>query len=91
MSAASHPTHPVFALAQRAPRLVLWGAASLVVSGCAFNDPPPVDLHDQTPPLPVHGDRRAPAPSGQATGGPVQANRYRPRLKAAAHAWWATW
>lgn len=77
MSAASHPTRPVFALAQRAPRLVLWGAASLVVSGCAFNDPPPVDLHDQTRPLPSSAIA-VPQQQAQATGGLFQANRYRP-------------
>ena len=77
MSAASHPTYPVFALAQRAPRLVLWGAASLVVSGCAFNEPPPVELHDQTKPLPATAIA-VPQPQAQATGGLFQANRYRP-------------
>ena len=77
MSAASHTTPSVFALVQRAPRLALWGATSLVVSGCAFNDPPPVDLHDQTQPLPASAIA-VPQQQAQATGGLFQANRYRP-------------
>jgi len=64
-------------LAQRTPRIALWGAASLVISGCAFNDPPPVDLQSQTHPLPATAIA-VPQPQAQATGGLFQANRYRP-------------
>lgn len=77
MSAASRPSSQVFALAQRTPRIALWGAASLVISGCAFNDPPPVDLQSQTHPLPATAIA-VPQPQAQATGGLFQANRYRP-------------
>ena len=61
----------------RLPRYALWGAASMLASGCAFNDPPPVDLHAQTQPLPATALATQPAPQ-QATGGLFQANRYRP-------------
>ena len=61
----------------RLPRYALWGAASVLASGCAFNDPPPVDLHAQTQPLPATALATQPAPQ-QATGGLFQANRYRP-------------
>jgi flagellar L-ring protein FlgH len=74
---ASRPLFQVFASASRAPRIALWGAASLVVSGCAFNEPPPVDLHNQTNPLPPAAIA-VPQQSAQATGGLFQANRYRP-------------
>ncbi|WP_083215121.1 flagellar basal body L-ring protein FlgH [Comamonas aquatica] len=77
MSAASRPSSQVFALAQRTPRIALWGAASLVISGCAFNDPPPVDLQSQTHPLPATAIA-VPQQQAQATGGLFQANRYRP-------------
>ncbi|HEY4663773.1 MAG TPA: flagellar basal body L-ring protein FlgH [Comamonas sp.] len=62
---------------QHAPRTALSVAACLVVSGCAFNDPPPVDLHNQTQPLPSTAIA-APQQQAQATGGLFQANRYRP-------------
>ena len=74
---ASRTLFQVLALSQRAPRITLWGAASLVVSGCAFNDPPPVDLYDQTRPLPSSAIA-VPQQQQQATGGLFQANRYRP-------------
>ena len=77
MSAASRPSSQVFALAQRTPRIALWGAASLVISGCAFNEPPPVDLQSQTHPLPATAIA-VPQQQAQATGGLFQANRYRP-------------
>ena len=74
---ASHPFFQVSALPQHAPRAVLWGAISLVVSGCAFNEPPPVDLHSKTQPLPATAIAVPQSPT-QATGGLFQANRYRP-------------
>ena len=74
---ASRPLFQVFALPQRAARATLWGVASLVVSGCAFNEPPPVDLHSQTQPLPPAAIA-VPTQTAQATGGLFQANRYRP-------------
>lgn len=74
---ASRPLFPVFALPERAARVTLWGAASLVLSGCAFNDPPPVDLHDQTRPL-ASTAIAVPQQQQQVTGGLFQANRYRP-------------
>lgn len=74
---ASRPLFQVFASASRAPRIALWGAASLVVSGCAFNDPPPVDLQSQTHPLPATAIA-VPQPAAHNTGGLFQANRYRP-------------
>lgn len=74
---ASRTLSQVFALSQRAPRVTLWGAASLVVSGCAFNEPPPVDLHNQTNPLPASAIA-VPQQAAQNTGGLFQANRYRP-------------
>lgn len=63
--------------AQRLSRFALWGAASVLASGCAFNDPPPVDLHAQTQPLPTTAIH-VPQPQAQATGGLFQSNRYRP-------------
>ncbi len=74
---ASRPFIQVSALPQHAPRAVLWGAISLVVSGCAFNEPPPVDLHSKTQPLPATAIAVPQSPT-QATGGLFQANRYRP-------------
>ena len=74
---ASVPRPQVFASAQRAARFAAWGAASLVASGCAFNEPPPVDLHDKTQPL-TAAAIAVPTQSAQATGGLFQANRYRP-------------
>lgn len=59
------------------PRYALWSAASVLASGCAFNEPPPVDLHAQTQPLPATAIT-TPQPQQQATGGLFQANRYRP-------------
>ena len=76
MSACLHRIS-VFFTAQRAPRFALWGAASVLASGCAFNDPPPVDLHAQTQPLPASAIN-VPQPQAQTTGGIYQANRYRP-------------
>lgn len=76
MSASISPAQ-VIVCAQRAARLAAWGAASLVVSGCAFNDPPPVDLHSQTQPLPTTAIA-VPQQQAQNTGGLFQANRYRP-------------
>ena len=61
----------------RSTRLALWGASTLFISGCAFNDPPPVDLHAQTQPLPASAIN-VPQPQAQNTGGLFQANRYRP-------------
>ena len=74
---ASRPLFPVAAPLRQAPRIALWGAASLVISGCAFNEPPPVDLHSQTQPL---SSTAIPAPQqqAQATGGLFQASRFRP-------------
>ena len=74
---ASRPFFQAFAHAPRATRAVLWGAASLVVSGCAFNEPPPVELHDKTQPLPATAIA-VPQQQVHATGGLFQANRYRP-------------
>lgn len=74
---ASRTLFQVLSLAPLTPRVALWGAASLVLSGCAFNDPPPVDLHDKTQPLPPSAIA-VPQQSAQATGGLFQANRYRP-------------
>lgn len=76
MSASLHRVS-VFLTAQRLPRFALWGAASVLASGCAFNEPPPVDLHAQTQPLPATAIN-VPQPQMQATGGLFQANRYRP-------------
>ncbi|MDO4591544.1 MAG: flagellar basal body L-ring protein FlgH [Comamonadaceae bacterium] len=67
----------VASLPHSTARLLLAGAVSLVVSGCAFNDPPPVDLHERTQPLPATAIH-TPQPQAQATGGLFQANRYRP-------------
>ncbi|MGN1055775.1 MAG: flagellar basal body L-ring protein FlgH [Comamonas sp.] len=64
-------------MAQHTPRWALWSAASLVISGCAFNEPPPVDLHDKTNPLPSTAIV-SPQATAQSTGGLFQANRYRP-------------
>src|SRR5690606_38055888 len=74
---ASRPCFSVSAMAQHTPRWALWSAASLVISGCAFNDPPPVELHDKTHPLPATAIA-TPEASSQSTGGLFQANRYRP-------------
>lgn len=74
---ASRPFPQVFAWSATASRAALWGAASLVISGCAFNEPPPVDLQSQTHPL-SPAAIAVPAQSAQATGGLFQANRYRP-------------
>lgn len=74
---ASRPLFQVFASASRAPRIAMWGAASLVVSGCAFNDPPPVELQSQTQPLPPTAIA-VPQQSAQNSGGLFQTNRYRP-------------
>lgn len=74
---ASRPLFPLCALPARVARVTLWGAASLVVSGCAFNAPPPVDLHNQTNPLPATAIA-VPQQAIQTTGGLFQANRYRP-------------
>ena len=63
--------------APRAARCAAWALASLVVSGCAFNDPPPVDLHDKTNPLPTTAIA-VPQQQAHVTGGLFQANRYRP-------------
>lgn len=52
-------------------------ATSLLATGCAFNEPPPVDLHDRTQPLPATAIP-APEVQTQATGSLFQANRYRP-------------
>lgn len=74
---ANRPVFQVSALTARAPRIALWSAASLVASGCAFNEPPPVDLHGKTQPLPATAIA-VPQQQAQATGGLFQANRYRP-------------
>ena len=68
----SNATHP-----SRFVRLALWGAACAAASGCAFNEPPPVDLHSQTQPLAATAIA-VPQQTTQVTGGLFQANRYRP-------------
>lgn len=64
-------------LPQSSARMALAAAACVVVSGCAFNDPPPVDLHAQTQPLPATAIA-VPPQQAQNTGSLFQANRYRP-------------
>ena len=58
-------------------RTSIWIGATLVLSGCAFNDPPPVEMGLPTQPL-TAAAITAPAPSATTTGSLFQSNRYRP-------------
>ena len=58
-------------------RTSVWIGATLVLSGCAFNDPPPVEMGLPTQPL-TAAAITAPAPSATTTGSLFQSNRYRP-------------
>lgn len=58
-------------------RTSVWAGAVLVLSGCAFNDPPPVEMGLPTQPLPPVAIA-APVQPTATTGSLYQANRYRP-------------
>lgn len=62
---------------RKALRTSVWMGAALVLSGCAFNDPPPVEMGLPTQPL-APAAIAAPAQATTATGSLFQANRYRP-------------
>ena len=60
------------------PRASVWGSACLVLTGCAFNDPPPVEMGQPTAPLP-HAALTPPAVVHSApTGSLFNASTYRP-------------
>ena len=61
----------------QALRRSTWVGAALVLSGCAFNDPPPVEMGLPTQPL-TPAAIATPAQPTAASGSLFQANRYRP-------------
>ena len=58
-------------------RLSTWAVSAAVLTGCAFNDPPPVELGLPTTPLPPAAVA-APVQPAQATGSLFNASSYRP-------------
>lgn len=68
---------PLTSLGRPALRTGAWMGAALVLTGCAFNDPPPVEMGLPTQPL-APAVIAVPAQPTANTGGLFQANRYRP-------------
>lgn len=68
---------PLTSLGRPALRTGAWMGATLVLAGCAFNDPPPVEMGLPTQPL-APASIATPAQATSTTGGLFQANRYRP-------------
>lgn len=68
---------PLTPLGRPALRTGAWMGAALVMTGCAFNDPPPVEMGLPTQPL-APAVIAAPAQPTANTGGLFQNNRYRP-------------
>jgi flagellar L-ring protein FlgH len=76
-------------LAPGLQRTAWWPAMGLLVSGCAFNEPPPVELQSHTQPLSAaqiaqsqqHQQLQTTTAPQQATGSLFNASRYRPAFE----------
>ena len=74
---SSFPLSPLSRHGRSALRTSVWMGVALVMTGCAFNDPPPVEMGLPTQPL-APAVIATPAQPTANTGSLFQANRYRP-------------
>lgn len=62
-------------------RGAVWACAAAVLSGCALNEPPPVDLSSSTAPVTAAAIASYPAQTARSSGSLFQASTYRPAFE----------